>query len=280
MKLSKAEIDVVLQSVIVKKDPDLCIITKERTGFLHANEAALEKIFQAVDDIRPKMIVFDPISMFWGSEAGLNDMAKAVSKFMGKLVERSHACVEMVNHVGKVSSGQKDMTQFAGRGGTGLPSHSRVSRMLREVMAVEFKDLTGIELEDGQNAMLCNVNKFTDGSPLYNKPFLIVREGFLFSRMQLSKAKELEVEKQMSDLQKVFTFIKEERRCGRFPTKEVLVGHFTTCGDPLPKVRVRTAFNMLQYQGYLGEKVRLVDSPDATIKDQVIIVTDVDGKEV
>jgi RecA-family ATPase len=133
----------VLQSIYIKKDSDLCLITKDKQGFLHLNRDAMNKVMQAVDEIKPKLIVFDPISSFWGSEAALNDMAKAVAKFMQELAERSGACVEIVNHMGKQSSSNKDMSQFAGRGGTGLPSHARVSRVLRPVFEDEYTDLTG-----------------------------------------------------------------------------------------------------------------------------------------
>ncbi len=76
----------VLDSIAVKKDANLCLIVKDpKTGFLRQNPHALENVMQAVSDIKPKMIVFDPISSFWGSESALNDMAKAVIKFMSEL---------------------------------------------------------------------------------------------------------------------------------------------------------------------------------------------------
>lgn len=269
----------VLDSIVVKKDADLCLIMRDRQGFIHPHSEAMNKVMQAVDDIQPKMIIFDPISSFWGSENALNDMNKAVTKFMSELAERSGACIEMINHMGKSSSQTKDMTQFAGRGGTGLPSNSRVSRVLRPVFEDEFAELTGEQLTEKQTAMMCVVNKFTDGSPLYNKPFLILRDGHLFVRKNLSESKAKEAEQQLSDIERVFAYVKEQRAADRFPSLGVIQAHFMTCGNPLSEAKTKRAMQMLQFQGYMGEMVKVIENPDQSIKDKVYVITDLDGKE-
>lgn len=268
----------ILNAIIVKKDSDLCLITKTREGFIKYNTEALEKVMQAVEDLRPKMIVFDPISAFWGSESALNDMSKEVAKFMGMLVERSNACVEVINHMGKQSSTNKDMTQFAGRGGTGLPSHSRVSRVLRPIFEEEFKELTGMDLGD-KSCIMCNVNKFSDGSPLYNKPFLILREGYLFSRITLVEQKLKEQQEKMSDNERVFNFIYDERNSGRYPTKGVIIAHFMGSSEKLSKDRTLRALEALMYVGHLGEKIKTIENPDIEAGGKVYIITDMNGKE-
>ncbi len=274
------KVQTVLQSVIVKKDADLCLIVRDRNGFIHPNGDAMNKIMQAVREIKPKLIVFDPISSFWGSEAALNDMNKAVTKFLGELVEQSGACVEMINHMGKSSSANKDMTQFAGRGGSGLPSNSRVSRVLRSIGEDEYLELTGETLQPKQSCMVCVVNKFTDGSPLYNKQFLILREGYLFTRKNLTEKKQQEAEKNLSDMERVFKFVKEARTANKWPTQNVCVAHFMSCGDPLSKARTERSLSMLQFNGWLGEKLKSVENPDATIKEKTFVITDIDGKEL
>lgn len=274
------KIQAILSSIVIKKDADLCLIQKDKQGFLHPNSEAMRKVLEAIEDIKPKLIVFDPISSFWGSEAALNDMNKAVTKFMSELVERSHACVEMINHMGKASSSSKDMSQFAGRGGTGLPSNARVSRTLRTLFDDEYTELTGENLEEGQSAMLCNVNKFSDGSPLYNKPFIILRDGFLFSRKNLTPTKAKEAEKELSDVERVFSFVKEQRGNDRYPTRNVIIGHFRTCAEPLSEARIKRAVDMLQYSGHLGEKIRQVENPDLTQKEKVFVITDMNDQEV
>lgn len=271
----------VMDSIVCKKDAELCLITKTRDGFIKPNYSALESVEQAIEDIRPKMIIFDPIASFWGSESALNDMSKAVAKFLSFLVEKSDACVEAINHMGKASSKDKDMSQFAGRGGTGLPSHARVSRVLRPVFDEEYYELTGFELQDGESAMMCNINKFSDGSKLYNKPFVIKRTGYLFERVVLTEKKEKEEVQKMSDVERVFSFVKNERNNDKYPSKNVVIGHFGNSGDKLSRERVNTALNLLLYNGNgLGEKLQVIDNPDIEAGGKVLTVTDLEGKVV
>jgi len=277
---NNAKVEIVLDSIIVKKDSDMCLISKDRQGFLQYNTDALKQLLEGVQDLQPKMIVFDPISSFWGSEAALNDMAKAVSKFMAELAEQSGACIEMINHMGKSSSTSKDMSQFAGRGGTGLPSHSRVSRVLRPVYEDEYKDLTGEDLVDGESAIMCNVNKFSDGSPLYNKPFLIVRSGYIFARKNLTPEKAREKEKELSDCERVFTFIKEARSNDQYPTKAVATSYFMSNAEPLSQAAVKRALDWLMFSGIRGERLKMIDNPDMSIPDKAYVIQDMTGKEV
>jgi RecA-family ATPase len=275
------KIDTILKSIVVKKDSDLCIISKDRQGFLHLNPQAQDKLLQAVREIKPKMIVFDPISSFWGSEAALNDMAKAVSKFMGALVEESVACVEMINHMGKVSSNNKDMSQFAGRGGTGLPSHARVSRVYRPIGDEEYTELTSNTLEEYESAVMINVNKFTDGSPLLDKPFLAIRKGYLYRIVNLDDAKVREEKLHESDNERVFNFVKEMREIGKYPTKQVVNAQFmASVTNKLSTARVKRALDMLSFSGFKGHKLKTIDNPDASINDKALVITDLNDKEI
>lgn len=275
----EVKVNKILDSILVKKESDMCLITKGKDGFIRFNNDAFEKVMQAVEDLRPKMIVFDPIASFWGSESALNDMAKAVSTFMSKLVEKSDACVEAINHMGKQSSNNKDMSQFAGRGGTGLPSHARVSRVLRPLFDEEYTELTGMELGD-RSAILCNVNKFSDGSQLYNKPFIILREGYLFSRVTLVETKVKEQQEKMSDTERVFTYITEERRQNQYPTKGVISAHFSMTSQKISKDRITKALDFLAYTGHMGDKIKAIDNPDIEAGGKVFIITDGQGKEI
>lgn len=269
----------VLSSIVVKKDSDMCIITKDKQGFLAPNQDAMNKVLQAVHDIKPKMVVFDPISSFWGSEAALNDMAKAVNKFMGRVATEGKCCVEMINHMGKTSSSTKDMSQFAGRGGTGLPSNARVSRVMRAIDEEEYTKITGRELEDSDSPIMINVNKFTDGSPLLNVPFLAVRKGFLFvhQTINMMQAKE---NNEGKDIARLMGFMKEALQSGKYPTKSVAIGFFANMDDKLSKDRVVNALNVLTFMGHKGETLKIVDNPDMTQDEKVYVLADVRGKEI
>lgn len=277
---NEERIQTILGSIVIKKDSDLCLIVQDRQGFLHPNPIAMDKIMQAVSDIKPKMIVFDPIASFWGSESKLNDMNKAVTRFMSDLVDRSGACVEMINHMGKSSSANKDMTQFAGRGGSGLPSHSRVSKVLRYLPPEEFSELTGGQLVADQTALYCNVNKFSDGSPLFNKPFVIIRDGYLFSRLAIAPMKAMEMQRKLSDKERIFKFIKDARSKNKYPTEHVIAGHFSQDADPISRERIKFALAGLTFESHLGEMVKAIDHPDATISQKAYVITDPEGREL
>lgn len=275
---NNAKVDHILNSIVIKKDADLCLIAKDKQGFLTVNRDALGKVMQAVEDLKPRMIVFDPIASFWGSESMVNDMNKAVAKFMGELQERSNACIEMINHIGKVSSTSKDLSQFAGRGGTGLPSHSRVVRVLQAMNAEEYRDKTGRELEEGQSAMVCNIGKFSDGSPLYGKPFVILRQGYLFTKQDVLKGKEKDAQNFNTDGERVLMAVKQVYRNGHAPTKQGIAALFLQDPEPLSGARVRAAFELLLMSGLYGEKVREVDNENANGPKKILIVETLDGE--
>ena len=273
------KLQIIRDSILIKKDDDLCLISKDKQGFLFLNPEALRKVNEAIEDIKPKMIVFDPISSFWGSESQLNDMNKVVTKFMSRIAERG-ICTEMINHMGKSSSANKDMSQFAGRGGSGLPSNSRVSRVLRSLTPEEFLDMTGTELVHDTSAILCNVNKFSDGSTLFNKPFVIIRDNYLFRKIALTSKKVKELEQKMTDNERVFEFVKLEREAGRNPTIPIVINHFKNNGNPIAKTNTEAAINWLQYEGFMGERFKLVPNSDLSVRQQMLIILDVEGNEI
>ncbi len=270
----------VLQHVLIKKDSEMCVVTKTRDGFLAPSWPELDKLKQAVDDLRPKKIIFDPIASFWGPESSVNDMTRAVVKWMNALQEYSGACIEMINHIGKTSSNSKDENQFAGRGGTALPSHSRVSKVMYGLNEDEYQQLTGEPLNDGASAIKLVVNKFTDGSPLYRKPFVIIRKGYLFTRKDLSEAKVQEERNAQADIERVFGFIKESRNAGKYVSMKIVIAYFASQVNSLSKAKVEHALNMLAYQGFNGEFIKPINNPDVEVGGKVYAIIDELGTEV
>lgn len=277
---NERKVQVILSSIVIKKDADLCLIAKTRDGFLHPNREAMDKLLQAIEDIQPKLIVFDPIASFWGSESALNDMNKAVTRFMSELVDRGSCAVEMINHMGKSSSSSKDISQFAGRGGSGLPSNSRICRVIHTLTSEEYEKMTGADLFGEQTAMQCVVNKYSDGSPLLNKPFIIVRDGFLFHRVTLSPQKLAEAEKTIKDDEIIFNWVKAERAKDKWPTHKAAMAHFMNCEDAMSEGRVRRGLANAIYQGFKGERVIEIPNVDLTSRDKMLTIVDCDGREI
>jgi hypothetical protein len=151
---------------------------------------------------------------------------------------------------------------------------------LRGILEDEYMDLTGETLGQNQSAMICNVNKFTDGSPLYNKQFIIVRDGYIFSRKTLTAQKAKEAETALTDIERVFAFIKQERSKNKYPIKPVITGFFMAHANAMSEARSKRALDILQYSGHLGEHCKQIENPDQTIKDKAYVIVDDQGREV
>lgn len=274
MNLTSDETATVVDSILIKKESDMTVVSRDNQGFYHPNIKALDKIMEAYVEHRPKMIVIDPIASFWGSEAALNDMAKAVAKFASLLVERTNACVDIINHIGKSSSQSKDVTQFAGRGGTALPSHSRVCRVYRRIDSNEYFELTGQQLTETQQALVCVINKFTDGNKLLDKPMVFLRDEYLFSRVEMSKE---EKEDTRDDIQIVFDTIKEFRLNKKYPTKDIIIA---SCIHLISKERINHSLNLLGFKGFNDIKLKIIDNPDVTVKAKALTLVDKDDIEI
>ena len=205
------------QCIAVKKENNFPLISRGTNGLWLPSQHALSCFYRAIEAIEPTMVVVDPISKFWGSEAALNDMGLAISAFFDRITERYPVNITMVNHMSMASSKSKDMSQFAGRGGTGLPSHARVVKAIRKVEPQEFFNLTKRQL-GGRKAVMCRINKFSDGSPNLDKDFLIIRRGYEFERVDLKSGSD----KDRTEAD-VLAFIKQSKDP---PSRKALLGHF------------------------------------------------------
>ena len=136
-----------------------------------------------------------------------------------------------------------------------------------------------MELGD-RGAIICNVNKFSDGSPLYNKPFIILRDGYLFSRITLVEQKVKEQQEKMGDNERVFGYIVDERSQQRYPNKAIVCAHFSQGSEKISKERVNRALECLQYTGHMGDKIKPIENPDIEAGGKVYIIVDEKGKEL
>ena len=84
----------------------------------------------------------------------------------------------------------------------------------------------------------------------------------------------------MSDVERVISFINNERKAWRYPTKNIVIAEFMASADRVPRERVSRALDFLQYRGHLGEFIKAIDNPDIEMGGKVYIVTDHEGKEI
>lgn len=270
----------ILSGVFIKKDGDMCIVIRDKNGVWYPNPEALEKFRQAIIKLKPDKVVIDSLANFWGPESQVNDMSRGVIKFAGKLVEEFNICVEMVHHLGSDASKTKEMGQFSGRGGSVIPSHSRIVKSMRPVADDERDEFINFHMDPHERAILCNIGKFTDGSEFLHRPFLIIRNGFLFKREIIGKKivpQKSEpgplVEKEMLE------WMISERKAGRYPSKNIIVEQFKM--RKVQPDKIRNTIESLKYFGFDGYKINLVEDPsNLESKTKVYVVIDKDGKEV
>jgi RecA-family ATPase len=274
MKLTDEEEDIVADSIYVKRDLDMILISKDRDGNFHPNANAMNKFTQAIEDVKPIKIVIDPIASFWGSESNLNDMGKAVMKFALLVKERYGTCVELVNHMGKSSSQSKDPTQFSGRGGSALPSHARVVKSMIGLTDEEFLEKSGLALDGEDKGILIHVSKFTDNSPLLKKPLLARRSGYCF--FPVDEVVQVQEEKK-TDVEIIYNIIDSYRSKNQFPTKNIVMAEALL---KMSKDKFNMALSVLAFSGEKGRRISYIDNPNKTSKEKTIVFIDSEGKEI
>lgn len=274
MQLTNEEIDIVVKSVLVKKESNMRVITHDRNGYLTANHNALNQVLEAVKFYDPRMIVLDPISMFWASEGENNDNSRAVAMWAGELRDRSNAQITLVNHIGKNSSQIKDLTQFAGLGGTALPSHARIVRTAIRLSPDEYVEKTGKSLEGMQYGLIMQTSKFSDGSPILGVPRVLTRTGFVFEETTTIKPlKEEKDDRAASDI--VFEAILNLQRQQRYLTEDGL-----RALTGLSKDKIRGVISLSITSPINGLSIKSIPNPDITQKNNVLVVVDDSGTEI
>jgi len=256
----------VADSVIIKraKDVPLVAFNKALNNYV-PNTESLGKIQQAIEDLRPKQIVFDPIGMFAGPESGGNDAARAMMETMQIILDMSDAAVEMISHIGKDSHTRKDTGQFSARGATAIANHSRVVRTLLKLNEDEYRDATGEDLEDETTAIQCFVSKFSDGSPILDKPFIILRKGFAFSKKDIPLKMQSLGGDNAKDKLRVLEFIRRNSTEDRPLTPQVIADHFYMETPRINKIMTKTFLGLLQFE----RVIEIIPHVDVTIGDWV-----------
>lgn len=274
MGLNPDQCEVVRNSIKIKLDDNMSLVTQDRNYFYQPNHNALNNIMQSVDSLKPKMIILDPLSSFWGKESDLNDMSRAVVKFAALLRDRADACIVLINHMGKQSSQGGDVSQFAGRGGSALPSHSRIVNTMVRCDPNEYTEKTGKTLEKGQGAVYSYCSKFSDNSSILNEKLLLTRTGWLFERDETVAVSNSDKDDR-TDIQIIIDFMKECKKDNLYPSKTVMIGSLG-----LSKDRINAAVGSLAFRPVNGYKLKITAHPDVMIKEQVYVLEDEHGNEI
>ena len=138
-----------------------------------------------------------------------------------------------------------------GRGGSAIPSHARVIRTLRKLDKKEVKNMKIVGApKDKKPSLICNVAKFTDGSPLMGKDILIMREinGYLYSRGDIIETTKEQT--QVASQKDVLEFVKKCETEGNPASLLVIQGHFK---GTFSKDSVNISMVTLEHEGQIYE---------------------------
>ena len=256
----------VRQNVVVKLATDLSLVAFDQKlrNFI-PNQEAVDLIKEGIEDLNPAQIVLDPLNIFGGSESGGNDSAKAMMQAVQKIRDLGECAVDMISHVGKNSATAKDTSQFSARGATSIANHSRVVRTLLKLNANEYREIMGEELGEDQTAIQCFVSKFSDGSPLLDKPFMIIRDGYLFSRRDIPVGAPGHAVNMSNDKQRVWEFIRANQRDDRPLTEKVIADHFYLESPRILKAQTKAVISMLVFD----QLIEIAPHMDATVGNYV-----------
>lgn len=274
MQLTDEQIDIVAKSIVIKKESDMCLVTMDKNHMIVPNHHSLNQIMEAVEIHKPRLIVIDPISMFWGAEAALNDMSKAVAKFAALLRDRADAQIVLINHMGKQSSQGKDLTQFSGRGGSALPSHARIVRTMSLMEPDDYTAKTGKTLEPMQYGLNMYVSKFSDGSPIFNVLMVLTRTGMVMERTTVV-ASAIEEQDDRPTFTVLCDAIIELQRQKKYYTDEAL-----RALTGISKDKMKGTIALSQTKPVDGYMIRSIPNPDITQKNNVYVVVDEMGNEI
>ena len=260
------KIQAILNGVVIKRAKNFPLVMHDKKLNNYVpNTDNIAKLKEAIDDLRPVQIVFDPIGMFGGSEASGNDGARALMEAMHEIMDMSDAAIDLISHVGKDSHTRKDTGQFSARGATSMANHSRVVRTLLKLNEDEYREITGEELEDETTAIQCFVSKFSDGSPILDRPFIILRKGFLFTRKDIPARMQSISGDNSKDKMRILDFIRKHSTDQRPLTPQIIADHFYLETPKIGKAMTKTFLNMLQFD----RVIEIVPHVDATIGDWV-----------
>lgn len=250
------KLEIVRKNVVVKHTYDLSLVAfEQRLKNYIPNNEAITLIAEAIEDLRPKQIVFDPIGVFGGSEAGGNDSAKAMMQTLQKIRDLSDASIDIISHIGKDSATKKDISQFSARGSTSTANHSRVVRTLLKLNPAEYQEETGEILDENVTAIKCFVSKFSDGSPVLDKPFIIVREGHLFSRKEINHTQNTsdDYDDVSADKQRILEYIKNNSSEDKPLTITNVTDHFYLQKPRITKGRTKAIVGSLKMDKLIEE---------------------------
>jgi RecA-family ATPase len=171
----------------------------------------LDWIVEALADWKPDWIIFDPLISFGVGESRVNDAEQGLIEAFRVLRNRLDCCIEGIHHSGKANAREKNLDQYAGRGGSALSDGSRMVVVLQPLNAEEWQSATGTTLGFQETGLVMALAKLSYAGQ--QDPIFIRRDGYNFEMTTVTRRSPDQVAKSIEE--QVCQFITYEYSQGR-----------------------------------------------------------------
>lgn len=130
----------------------------------------------------PDWLIFDPLISFSTGEQRVNDAMQGMIEAGRILRNRLGCCVEFIHHVGKLAATEKQVDQYAGRGGGALSDGARMVAVMIPLNAGEWRQATGRDLGSGASGVRMTFPKLSYAKP--QPDVFIERSGWGFEMIE------------------------------------------------------------------------------------------------
>ena len=179
MQLTPEEVETVLASIkIVDVSGVSFRLSAVKEDVVVPHTTNLEWIAEALADWKPDWIIFDPLVSFGVGESRVNDAEQGLIEAFRMLRNRLDCCIEGIHHSGKANSREKNLDQYAGRGGSALSDGSRMVVVMQPLNAEEWQTATGTTLGFEETGIVMALAKLSYAGQ--QDPIFIRRDGYSF----------------------------------------------------------------------------------------------------
>lgn len=207
MNLSNSDIEQVLDNVrVIDASGERFRLTEIIGDVVEPSTFNIEYLLEFLTTFKPDWLIFDPLVSFGTGESRVNDSEHGLIEAFRIFRNRLDCCVETIHHSGKANAREKNVDQYAGRGGSALSDGCRMVAVMQPLDAGEWQQATGTRLLEGETGIVMALPKLSYAKP--QPSVYILRRGYHFETVATS----IQTAEQMADAiaDQVFNFIRYE----------------------------------------------------------------------
>lgn len=181
-----------------------------------------DAIVEALQPVRPALVVVDPIVSFGPGESRINDAEQMLILAARRLVRGLNCCVRYVTHVSQNAANSASRSQYASRGGTALPDGSRMAAVLNQWRPDrDGKPPLTLEYGPGEQVLILSRPKLSYAPPQEDLWLARRERGWLFTYAKPIRAPDADATRR-ANCDQVENFLVSELQDGRRYTQSQL----------------------------------------------------------